>query len=519
MLGVFGQKAVAGATAGAGAIKSTSCSGLRRDLLLGSTLAESVRAGQTGGSQALSKLVVLSALAGLLAVAWLTWTDHHLALEILRAKALGRLLALVGWLLVLVNLAALAWRIVLVMRYRPAPDRKDEELPSCTVVVPAYNEGRQVLKTLRSIATSDYPAGKLFIIAVDDGSKDDTWAWIQRGAAEFAGLILPLRQTVNGGKRSALHEGFKRAIGEVLVTIDSDSQVEPATLRNLLSPFVGSPEVGAVAGNVRVLNRERGLIPRMLEVSFAYSFDFIRASQSVLHTVMCTPGALSAYRRDAVMEMLPAWLQQRFCGRAANIGEDRAMTNLILGAGYHVHFQRSAVVYTNVPTQYRGLCKMFLRWARSNIRETLVMTGFAFRKFRRSSAIGARVNLVLHWLGMTAGQAMKLAVLGHLLWKPEVFSVRVLLGAAVTACVPAAFYAIRHRSTDALWAYLYGVFWLVGLSWIGLYAWLTPHKTGWLTRDLPGAVEGMPPGSRWIGAGAGQRNRLRRQNDSDVLSP
>ena len=50
----------------------------------------------------------------------------------------------------------LIWRVVLVMRYRPAAPCSDENLPTCGVIVPAYNEGRQVLETLRSIAQSDY---------------------------------------------------------------------------------------------------------------------------------------------------------------------------------------------------------------------------------------------------------------------------------------------------------------------------------------------------------------------------
>jgi hyaluronan synthase len=396
-----------------------------------------------------------------------------------------------GWLLLAGNLVALVWRVVLVHRYRPVGAYPDGRLPTCTVVVPAYNEGRQVYRTLRSIVASDYPEGKLQVIAVDDGSRDDTWDWILRAAASTRGRILPLRLLENRGKRQALDAGFRRARGDIVVTIDSDAEAESGTLRCLLSPFVREPRLGAVAGNVRVLNRNQGLIPRMLDVAFGYAFDFIRASQSMVDTVMCTPGALAAYRRDLLMKVRPEWLTQRFCGREANIGEDRALTNLILREGRGVHFQRTAVVRTNVPVRYRGLCRMFLRWARSNIRETLVLSGFAFGRFRESPAWGARVNLLLHWLSMTVGQAMKTVGLGCLVWMPGAFGPHLLLGAVIAACVPAGFYAIRHRSTNAVWMYAYALFWLVGLSWIGLYAWLTPHRTGWLTRGIAGRA-GMP---------------------------
>ena len=202
----------------------------------------------------------LLAAAGLLVLGGAIWIKHDLAVHAAGAGAWGRALMALGWSLAGINLAATVWWIVLVMAYRPVPPAADDELPTCTIVVPAYNEGAQVLKTLRSIAASDYPPGKLQVVAVDDGSKDDTWEWICRGAREFPGLVQVRRMEVNRGKRHALTEGFQMAWGEILVTIDSDSEIEPATLRHLVSPFVRDARVGGVAGNVRILNRRDGVI-------------------------------------------------------------------------------------------------------------------------------------------------------------------------------------------------------------------------------------------------------------------
>jgi hyaluronan synthase len=397
----------------------------------------------------------------------------------------GKTLVLLSFLLLSVYLSIFVWRVVLMLRYRPAQACSDEELPTCTVIVPAYNEGRQVFETIRSIVQSDFPPEKMSIIAVDDGSVDDTWYWMKKAAKDFQGQVRLRRQPVNQGKRRALYEGFRRGRGDIFVTIDSDSQVEPQTLRRLLSPFHHDPLVGAVAGNVRVLNRAQGIIPRMLDVSFTYSFDFIRAGQSVVNSVLCTPGALSAYRREHVLPVSSEWLNQTFCGRPANIGEDRALTNLILRSGYHVHFQQDAVVYTEVPTGYRTLCRMFLRWARSNIRETIVMSRFAFRRFRKTPAAGARVNLLIGWLNLSVGQGVKVLGAIHLFLIPQFFGLNLLLGAALGALAPAILYAFRYRSIQGVWAWPYSLFWLFGLAWIGMYAVITPHKNGWLTRQAP----------------------------------
>ena len=84
---------------------------------------------------------------------------------------------------------------------------------------------------------SNYPLEKLEIIAVNDGSSDDTWYWIQRGANEFPGRIRTLNLLRNGGKRRALYEGFQIASGEIAVTVDSDSAITENAIRALVAPF------------------------------------------------------------------------------------------------------------------------------------------------------------------------------------------------------------------------------------------------------------------------------------------
>ncbi len=395
-----------------------------------------------------------------------------------------------------IHLAIFIWRIVLFLNYRTTPPCKNEELPTCTVIVPAYNEGGQVYETIRSIIQSDYPPEKMSIFGIDDGSVDDTWQWLKKAKLIFPDRVNIFRQPVNLGKRHALYRGFRHGKGDVFVTIDSDSVVGPRTLRHLVSPFVKNRLVGATAGNVRILNRQEGIIPKMLEVAFAYSFDFLRAGQSVINSVMCTPGALSAYRREIVMKVLSEWVDQKFCGQPANIGEDRAMTNLILKNGYHVHYQRDAMVHTSSPTAVIKLWKMLLRWARSNLRETLVISRFVFGTFRDGGATGLRINVLISWMNMTLGQAMHLSAALLLVCLPLVIIPKMVLGAAVASCAPGIFYAIRYQSKRAIWALPYSFFWMACLSWIGLYAQITPHKNGWMTRDLKKPVLSRAPFSR-----------------------
>lgn len=391
---------------------------------------------------------------------------------------------IIGKSLFFIYASVFIWRLYLVANYKPTIPCNDDELMLCTVIVPAYNEGRQVLHTLRSVVRSDMPADKIQIIAVDDGSKDDTWYWIQKAVSQFPGRIQAIRMAKNAGKRHALYNGFMQTKGDVIVTIDSDSLIESHTIRRLISVFKKEENVGAVAGSVRVLNLHQGLIPRMLDIAFAFSFDFYRASQSQVNSVFCTPGALSAYLKKPLMDNLDRWMNQTFMGQISTIGEDRAMTNFILKDGYKVKFQSDAIVYTNVPVAYKQLCKMLLRWGRSNVRETLYMGTFVFKNFRDTDRMATRINFATSMINTVVPRFIITLVVLLAFMRPDLMAAQLMTGALLATLVQGSFYYFRRRSTDAIWAFIYSLFAAVALSWIVPYSILTAKNGKWLTRDI-----------------------------------
>ncbi|WP_417936259.1 glycosyltransferase [Flagellimonas ochracea] len=370
-------------------------------------------------------------------------------------------------------------------KYRPIKSVKDEELPTCTVIVPAYNEGKQVWHTLMSLAESDFPKEKLQLLAIDDGSEDDTWHWIQEAKEALGNTLTIYKQPENKGKKHALNHGFKEGVGEIFVTVDSDSVVNQDTLRNLVSPLVTNSECGAVAGNIRVLNNERALLPKMLDVSFVLSFEFVRSVESNLRTVLCTPGALAAYRRSAVMDCLTEWMDQTFMGELSDIGEDRALTNMILKRGHHVLFQRNAYAYTKVPENYRGLYKMFIRWGRSNVRENIAMSKYVFTNFRKDSKFGARLLFISQSVDIMMSYPAMAFMLFFVFSHPILFLSSTLFGVLLFTTFPVIFYARRYNLSESFWAYSYSILYTFGLFWITPYSIATVNKGGWLTRGLP----------------------------------
>jgi hyaluronan synthase len=405
--------------------------------------------------------------------------------EIMLSTVLGSVFFYFSFCLVIFKILFLVFILVHNLRYKPIASVHDDLLPNCTIIVPAYNEGKLVYDTLISISESDYPKHKIQLIAVDDGSKDDTWYWMQKAKSELGDFLAAYQQPSNQGKRHALYKGFKLANGDVFVTIDSDSLINKDTLRNLVSPFVVDSNCGAVAGNVRILNNTNAIIPKMLSVSFAFSFGFIRSAQSNMGTVLCTPGALSAYRRISVLNCLEQWINQTFLGVKTDIGEDRAMTNMILKQGYTVLFQSNAIVKTNIPETYKTLRKMFTRWERSNVRENIMMSRFAFAKFREGSLIKPRILLLNQWVSIITAYPSLIVMALLITSYPRLFISSTIVSVFVFSLIPALYYGYNYSIRRSFWIFTYNLFYSFSLFWITPFAILTAGKRGWLTRELP----------------------------------
>jgi hyaluronan synthase len=377
------------------------------------------------------------------------------------------------------GLLLLSFRTLLWLRYRPAESTTFADAPALTVIIPAYNEGPMVARSIDSVATAHYPRERLQIVVVDDGSVDDTWEHVSRAASRDPALITTIRFAQNRGKRAALRAGFLRARGEIVVTIDSDSVIDRAALLAMAGPF-RDPRVGAVAGRVAVYNARAGLLPRMLDVRFALSFDLLRAVQSVYGTVYCCPGALAAYRLSVVREVLEAWASQTFLGAPCTYGEDRALTNCILDRGFDTVYQGSAVVRTIVPATYAKLVRMYLRWERSYVREELRLARIVWKRPPLARVLPL-VDCLLTNLRYPLGYLSWCHTLSRAGHEPHAL-VAVLAALGIVSVLGLLVYIRNSRSSDLLYGVLYAYFSALTLFWIFPYAALTVRSRSWLTR-------------------------------------
>lgn len=371
-------------------------------------------------------------------------------------------------------------RMVFALCYRP--DRStaaDADLPRVAVVVPSFNEQDRIGATIDSLFGLDYPADRFSVIVLDDGSTDATWARMLDAAARHPRLHA-VRFSRNRGKRAGMAAGIRAAgDAEVLLFVDSDSTVEPGALREIVRPFLAADgaKVGVVTGHAGVLNGSVNLLTRLQEVRYYAAFRVIKAAESLFGAVSCASGCFSAYRREALEAVLAEWEQQRFLGREATFGDDRALTNYVLRDGWRSVYQSTAVCGTAVPERWRGFLRQQLRWKKSWSRESLSVLRIAWR-WNPAAALPMYASIVLQLVG-------PFVAFHALMWVPLVrggHPLTYLTGLYAMAVLYGLFFAWSRRSPHWWGGIAFGLVYSTVLCWQTYWAMARMTDTGWGTR-------------------------------------
>ncbi|MCW8097370.1 bifunctional polysaccharide deacetylase/glycosyltransferase family 2 protein [Streptomyces tauricus] len=215
-----------------------------------------------------------------------------------------------------------------------------------SVVVPAYNEKECIANTLKSLVQSTHP---IEIIVVDDGSTDGT-----KEIAEALGMpnVRVIRQE-NAGKPAALNNGVRNASHDIVVMMDGDTVFEADTVRQLVQPFA-DPDVGAVAGNAKVGNRNT-IIGAWQHIEYVMGFNLDRRMYDLLRCMPTIPGAIGAFRREAVLAV---------GGMSEDtLAEDTDITIAMHRQGWRVVYQEHAKAWTEAPASLKQLWSQRYRWS------------------------------------------------------------------------------------------------------------------------------------------------------------
>lgn len=234
--------------------------------------------------------------------------------------------------------------------WKPAPIAADtpSRYPSVAIVVPCYNEERTIASTMRSLLALDYPAGLLEIIAVDDGSKDGTFAALKEFENDPRVRIFTKD---NGGKHTAMNFALTQTTAELVGCLDADSVVEKDALLRIV-PVFENASISAVTPGIHV-KKPQNMLQHMQHVEYRLSI-FNRFILAALGSAFITPGPFSFFRASVIRE-LGGW-------RFAHSTEDMEMALRMQAAGHQIANAPMAVVHTSTPSTLKALFRQRVRW-------------------------------------------------------------------------------------------------------------------------------------------------------------
>ena len=254
-----------------------------------------------------------------------------------------------------------------------------------TILIPAYNEEVNLARTIESVHAAKYEGDKE-IIVINDGSTDRT-----REIAEHyvdKGMIELINRE-NGGKTAAINAGLISARGEIIVIIDGDGIIEEDALEELIKKFQGRPEVGAVAGNIKVGNRVN-FVTKVQHLEYLRDINIPRRAFNMLKTVMVIPGPLGAFRRSLLYTIGTYDKDTKT--------EDFDVTLKILKSRRgEIEVSETAIAWTEAPTTWRGLFKQRFRWYGGmfeTLRKHKDAASFSFAKYGNLGRFGGWYTFV-----------------------------------------------------------------------------------------------------------------------------
>jgi poly-beta-1,6 N-acetyl-D-glucosamine synthase len=343
----------------------------------------------------------------------------------------------------------------------PTP-KSEEKLPFITIVVPAYNEGLIIKTAIGSLLELDYPHYE--VLVVDDGSTDDTYERAQEMINTSDKCIVTVITKANGGKANALNTGMAHAKGDFILNMDGDSRLSSNTLRDCIRHF-DDPKIGAVAGNVKVANRDN-IITQVQALEYVEGLALSRKAQSYTRSVNIIPGPLGMFRKNALWQVR-GYDDDTFA-------EDCDLTLKLLFEGWHIVYEPRAIAWVESPSRMIDLLKQRYRWTRGILQ--------AIRKHSWSlwKPHKAGVNGYILWYMLFEGVLWPISnVMGNVffIWVGIKYGVTLLLAfwwlqLSILDVVAAAYCVIVEKEDTILIAYalLFRVFYLLVVDVAKIFA-------------------------------------------------
>lgn len=241
----------------------------------------------------------------------------------------------------------------------------EDALPSVSIMVPCYNEASTVVGTIESLLGSHYPKGKLKIVVIDDGSKDDTWVNVQPFAHNPQVVLLQKKN--EGSKFAALNFGLRHVTTDIVGCLDADSSVDSFAIRNSVQWF-SRDDVGAVVPSM-VIDNPKSIMQHMQKVEYEIA-TYLKQVLHQLESLYVAPGPLTLFRKK-VFDTLGEY-------KEAHHTEDLEIALRMQIAGMRLVHSKESLVYTKGPRTWPALLKQRIRWTYGFIKNVQDYRGYLF---------------------------------------------------------------------------------------------------------------------------------------------
>ena len=305
------------------------------------------------------KRILISGLLSLILLYIIIYTLPQTVLDVSSLLEYTTIVALVIFLFVLVfryfAILIMAYLYINQYTYKPTTGF----FPFVSIIVPVYNEGVVVADSVKSLLDLNY--SNYEIIIVNDGSKDNTQEVAETLIGYQKGRLSDVKVSLinrpNGGKAQALNAGIKYSNAEIVLCMDGDSQLSPDSIKLAVRHF-SNPEIGAVAGNVKVINRGK-LLTDLQALEYIEGLNMARSAQSFINLVNIIPGPIGLFRKKAI--------EEAGFYSSDTFAEDADLTLKVLANGWKIYYEPNSISYTEAPERLHQLLKQRYRWTRGII--------------------------------------------------------------------------------------------------------------------------------------------------------
>ena len=292
--------------------------------------------------------------------------------------------------------------IIVVISFFKKKNYTDYE-PEVSVIVPCYNEEKNIETCLKALYSLDYSKEKVEVIVVDDGSIDNTLSIIKGFQRKYTNLIL--LEGNHEGKSASLNLGVKKASNSIIFAVDADTLVEKKCLKRLVKPFSDST-VGLTNGSC-IAQNSNTLISRFQRIEYHHNNLLRKSFSSIFSNGIWFFGAFVCYRKEA-LEQIDYFKQD-------TMTEDMDTAMEIYAAGYKVVNVYDAMGYTLVPSTIKHLVKQRARWTMGAL-QTLKKNKGLFTKKSNPSILFVFINQ--YWWSIYALISIPLIAYQVYYWLP-----------------------------------------------------------------------------------------------------